>query len=255
MAEVFRTSRLLPALHGFSTRLGGVSEGPYRSLNVGFAVGDEPARVEENLERLAAAAGFPLAALRTVSQVHGDRVVEAPEELPAGEGSRPPCAEADALWTGRQGEVVGVRTADCVPILIAEPAGRRVAVVHSGWRGTELGVVARALEALVAGGASPERLVAAIGPSIQACCYAVSEDLALRFSRRFGPEIAVCRGGQWYLDLPGAVRGTLRRVGLRDDRIDLLPDCTSCDAERYFSHRRDKGVTGRHLSFVACGSF
>ncbi len=245
MADAFITSALLPVPHGFSTRSGGVSEGPYRSLNVGFSVGDERSRVEENLRRLAQGGGFSLAELRTVSQVHGDRVIEAP----AAAGPR---EEADALWTEREGAAVGVGTADCVPILLVDPDGKRVAAVHSGWRGTDLRIAARAVETLVARGARAERLVAAVGPAIQACCYAVSEDLAARFRERFGDPVVSRGKDQPHLDLARAVRMTLEAAGLKSDRVDVLPDCTSCDAARYFSHRRDRGVTGRHLSFVVC---
>jgi len=157
------TSALLPVPHGFATRAGGVSEGPHASLNLGFAVGDLRERVEENHRRLAGMAGAALESLHTVKQVHGDRVVEAG----AGEGTgalRPPEGEADALWTERPEHWVAVGTADCVPVLLVDPEGRRVAAVHSGWRGTDARIVARAVESLVARGSRPERLLAAVGP-------------------------------------------------------------------------------------------
>lgn len=247
---MFLTSRLLPMPHGFSVRQGGVSQGAYRSLNLGFAGGDDAGSVRENHRRLAEAAGFSLPALHVVSQVHGDAVLKV-DEAPESEALKAR-GEADALWTSRAGAAVGIRTADCVPILIADPEGRRVAAVHSGWRGTDLRITARAVEALVREGARPERLVAAVGPAIQRCCYEVSEELALRFRARFGDEVVAHDGGRWRLDLARAVKQTLRQVGVPEDRIDVLPECTACDAERFFSHRRDKGVTGRHLSFAVC---
>ncbi|HYO70642.1 MAG TPA: peptidoglycan editing factor PgeF [Archangium sp.] len=243
------TSALLPVPHGFTTRAGGVSEGPYASLNLGFAVGDLRERVEENHRRLAVAAGAALEALHTVKQVHGDRVVEAG----AGEGTgalRPPEGEADALWTERPEHWVAVGTADCVPVLLVDPDGRRVAAVHSGWRGTDARIVARAVEALVARGSRPERLLAAVGPSIQRCCYVVSEDLGQRFTAGFGPEVVVREGADVRLDLARAVRDTLLGAGLKAAHVDVLPHCTACDTDRFFSHRRDAGRTGRHLNFV-----
>ncbi|HYO54234.1 peptidoglycan editing factor PgeF [Archangium sp.] len=242
-------SSLLPVPHGFATRAGGVSEGAYASLNLGFSVGDLRERVEENHRRLAAAAGAALDALHTVKQVHGDRVVEAG----AGEGTgapRPPEGEADALWTERPEHWVAVGTADCVPVLLVDPEGRRVAAVHSGWRGTDARIVARAVEALVAKGSRPERLLAAVGPSIQRCCYVVSEDLGERFTTGFGPEVVSREGGEVRLDLARAVRDTLLGTGLKAAHVDVLPHCTACDADRFFSHRRDAGRTGRHLNFV-----
>ncbi len=243
------TSSLLPVPHGFATRTGGVSEGPFASLNLGFAVGDVVERVGENYRRLAEAAGAALGALHTVRQVHGDVVVEA-RAVEASQTLQPQEAEADALWTDRAGQWVGVTTADCVPVLLVDPEGRRVAAVHSGWRGTDARIVARAVEALVARGSRPERLLAAVGPSIQRCCYIVSEDLAGRFTAGFGPEVVAREGGQARLDLALAVRDTLRAAGLKPAHVDVLPHCTACDAGRFFSHRRDAGRTGRHLNFV-----
>jgi YfiH family protein len=249
MSRSFIQSSLLPVPHGFTTREGGVSEEPFASLNLGFAVGDVRERVVENHRHLAAQVGVPLATLHTVKQVHGDRVVEAG----AGEGGeepRPAEGEADGLWTERPGHWVGVGTADCVPVLLVDPEGQRVAAVHSGWKGTEARIVARAVEALVARGSRPDRLLAAVGPCIQRCCYVVSEELGERFSARFGPQVVVREGSQVRLDLSRAVRETLLGAGLLAQRVDVLAPCTACDARRFFSHRRDAGRTGRHLNFV-----
>lgn len=240
---------MLPVRHGFSIRHGGVSEGPFASLNLGYSVGDDRERVTENLRRLARKAGLPPTALATVSQVHGDRVLRAGPVEP-GDTPLPPLGEADALWTDASGVAVGVKTADCVPILLSDPEGVRVAAVHSGWRGTDLRIAARVVKTLVAQGARADSLVAAIGPCIQVCCYEVSEDLAARFRAAFGEDVVQRRGGKPHLDLSLAVRKTLVAAGLPEDRIDVLPHCTSCDPSRFFSHRRDKGVSGRHLSFI-----
>ncbi|WP_223634023.1 peptidoglycan editing factor PgeF [Corallococcus sp. EGB] len=244
---VFLTSALLPVPHGFATRAGGVSEGPYASLNLGFSVGDERPRVEENHRRLARAAGAQLGSLCRVSQVHGDTVLEARGE--ADEVLRPTLGEADALWTQGEGSWVAVGTADCVPVLLVDPRGRRVAAVHSGWRGTDLEISARAVETLAARGSRPEDLLAAVGPCIQACCYEVSPELGDRFRARFGAEV-VRGGARPHLDLPRAVKASLVKAGMRVDRVDVLQACTACDPERFFSHRRDAGRTGRHLNFV-----
>ncbi|MBF5041240.1 peptidoglycan editing factor PgeF [Aggregicoccus sp. 17bor-14] len=246
-------SALLPVPHGFSTRLGGVSQGAFESLNLGLAVGDERAHVEENYRRLAALAGAPLAALHRVSQVHGDRVIRVHAPSGAPTATPPPTeGEADGLWTDTPGQWVGVSTADCVPILLVDPEGRRVAAVHSGWRGTEANIVGRAVEALAAQGSAPSRLLAAVGPCIQACCYEVSPELGERFRARFGPGVVDVDGAgrRVRLDLSRAVRQSLRDAGLGEGQVDVLPDCTACDAHRFFSHRRDAGRSGRHLSFA-----
>ena len=236
------TSKLLPVPHGFPTRAGGASRGVWESLNAGSAVGDSPQAVEANLRLLATAAGVDQGRLYAVKQVHGDRVVEAP--VGAAE-------EADALWSQRAGDAVGILTADCVPLLLVDPRGRRVAAVHAGWRGT-LGQIARAaIEALQKAGSRPADMHAAIGPSIRACCYQVSEDLAGQFKQLFGPAICQVRDGRPHLDLQAAVCSTLAHCGVPVGQIDDLGLCTACDP-RFFSHRRDRGATGRHLSFVAC---
>ncbi len=253
MPALFVTSRLLPVRHGFSLRQGGVSDGPHASLNLGFSVEDSPSRVEENLRLLCDAAKLDPGELATTSQVHGDRVSKAGR---SGRGGlRPPEGEADGLWTDEASVTVAVKTADCVPILLADRAGRRVSAVHSGWRGTALKIAARAVEVLVSQGARAQELVAAVGPAIGPCCYEVSDELGERFNARFGEaaQVVVHRGGRAHLDLPRAVRATLLEAGLQDENIDPLGLCTHCDAERFYSHRRDKGRTGRHLSFIQCG--
>ncbi|MBI3185772.1 MAG: peptidoglycan editing factor PgeF [Myxococcales bacterium] len=243
------TSRLLPVPHGFTTRGGGVSEGAFAELNVGSKVGDFSDRVEENHRRVARAALVRPEHLCTVSQVHGDAVAEA---APGSEPGRvpPPSTEADALWTSRPGVAVGVKVADCVPVLLSDPEGRVVAAVHSGWRGTEKRVAARAVEELHRRGVQPSRLLAAIGPSIGKCCYSVSSDLAERFASSFGEGVAGTEGGLPRLDLKGAVAMTLLEAGLLASRIEVIGLCTSCD-RRFFSHRRDGGITGRQMAFIA----
>jgi hypothetical protein len=161
--------------------------------------------------------------------------------------------EADALWTDEPGVSVGVRTADCVPVLIEDWASGRVAAVHAGWRGVLAGVTSRAVDALVAAGSARDDLRAAVGPCIQRCCYEVDGDLPARFARAHGDAVVVAVPGREraHLDLPLALVGELERAGVAGARVAVLRHCTHCDA-RFFSHRRDRGVTGRHLSFISC---
>lgn len=245
------TSELLTVPHGFPTRSGGVSVGPFSSLNCAASVGDAPDAVAENLTRLAGAAQVEPGALVTVSQVHGDRVLHA--GAAGGSTPRPPIGEADGLWADVPGTAVGVRTADCLPILIEDRVGRRVAAVHAGWRGVVANIAVRAVEQLAAAGSRPEHLRVVIGPCIQKCCFEVDGDLPARFAAAFGDEVVVPVEGKAkrHLDLPRAVSIALVRVGLPAGHVAALPHCTMCDA-RFFSHRRDHGVTGRHLSFITC---
>ena len=179
---LFATSRLLSAAgvaHGFSLRAGGVSAGPFASLNLGGFVGDDPEAVRENSRRLEEAAGLA-AGIATANQVHGDRVVDAQgREILAPTEPQPDGADA-VLGLGEQ--AVGVRVADCVPVLIFAEDEGAAAAVHSGWRGTRLSIAARGVRALQhATGADPSRMLAAVGPSIGRCCYQVSAELASLF--------------------------------------------------------------------------
>jgi polyphenol oxidase len=234
-------SRLLDDFaHGFTTRDGGGSPAPWGSLNLGEAVGDEPERVAENWRRLAAASGLAFARVR---QVHGARVLDA-------DRAGAPIAEADAVTSAAPGVAACVSVADCVPILLADPESGRVAAVHAGWRGTIARIAAAAVERLAAHGATPRRLLAAIGPSIGPCCYEVSPELAARFRAELG-EDTVRPGRTPHLDLQRANAAILRAAGVSPECVEALGHCTSCEVELFFSHRRDAGRTGRHAAFIA----
>lgn len=230
------------AVHGFTTRSGGISGGPYASLNLGRATGDDDRAVAENHRRLAEHAGFDLARLATPArQVHGAGVVRA--EKPAHAET-----DCDAIVTGERGLAIGIRTADCVPLLLYAPAAARGGAIHAGWRGVAAGVVAAGVQAMeVPSG----ELIAAIGPSIGGCCYEV-DDATLARVRAAAPETTVTptRPGHARIDLVAGVRGQLRAAGVPDSSIEIVGGCTSCDPALFFSHRRDKGTTGRHLAFL-----
>jgi YfiH family protein len=236
-------SRLLAGFpHGFSTRAGGVSPAPWSSLNLGGAVGDEPVRVAENWARLERETGLRFARVR---QVHGARVL-------AVSAPCAPAEEADAVLCEVPGVAACVSIADCVPVLLADPRSGAVAAVHAGWRGTEARIVAAAVQALAdRTGAPPARLVAAIGPSIGPCCYEVSAEIAGRFEALFGDRVVDRRRAGPRIDLWEANARTLRSAGLAGDRIDRLDRCTSCERDRFFSHRRDAGATGRQVAWIA----
>lgn len=240
-------STLIRAPHAFPTRHGGVSTGPFDSLNLSASVGDRPDAVAENLGRLGARFGVAPAQVRTAEQVHGTTVLDVaqPDGASAGEG--------DGLVTATPGLVGGVRTADCLPILIEDRRTGQVAAVHAGWRGVIGEIVVRAVERLVSRGAEVGTLYVALGPAIQACCFEVGGDLPERFAARFGDDVVVRppRGERPHVDLPRAVRRSLERAGVPQSHVDVLPHCTACEA-RFFSHRRDQGRTGRHLSVIQC---
>ncbi|MDX6396918.1 MAG: purine-nucleoside/S-methyl-5-thioadenosine phosphorylase / adenosine deaminase [Gaiellaceae bacterium] len=213
----------------FSSRLGGVSEGPYESLNLGRLTGDDAERVDENRRRLCAEIGADVERLALNRQLHSPQVHQAQ----AGSVGRP----GDGLWTDEPDLPVLALTADCLPIALVRVDGERpaVAVLHAGWRGLLAGIVAEGVRTL--GGS----VQAAIGPAIGPCCYEVGPDVAQPFAATIG--CSVIHGLK--LDLWGAAERVLRDAGVDEiERVDL---CTACNSELFFSHRRTgepRGVQG-----------
>jgi YfiH family protein len=243
---VLRAERLAAAgfAHAFSTRLGGVSEGPYASLNLGRAVGDDLERVHENTRRFATASGLDRSRIFEASQVHGNAVIEvhASDEPPTVRAR-----QADALVARVPGDAVGVRTADCVPVLLADRRTGVVAAAHAGWRGVVARVV---LEALRAMQSDPADIVAAVGPSIGPCCFEVGDDVAQQLGHAGGDGVVIRRGpSKPHVDLWRAVEHQLHDVGVRT--IDTLGRCTVCEGEHFFSYRRDGQKSGRMLAAIA----
>ena len=217
----------------FSSRLGGVSEGPYESLNLGILTDDDPERVVENRRLLCGSVGVDPETATMAWQAHGSKVLQADGRGIARPGT--PLERCDGLWTDERDRGLMLLTADCLPVALARVNGRpALATLHVGWRGLLGGIVEAGVEAL---GGSPLR--AAIGPGIGPCCFEVGEEVAEPFRSRFGPDILVGRN----LDLVEATERALRAAGCESvERVDL---CTSCEQELLFSHRRDQGVTGR----------
>ncbi|MGB1699661.1 MAG: peptidoglycan editing factor PgeF [Nannocystaceae bacterium] len=228
--------------HGFSDRNGGVSEGRYASLNLSGKWGDDPVRVQENLRRLAEDAAFSPAALRTATQVHGVTVVDATEVTEE--------TEADAIVATRDsGLVAGVRTADCVPVLLVDEAAGLCAAVHSGWRGTVGNIAGATVLALVSRGAQLSNLRAAIGPCISAEAFEVGPEVAERFDRRFVWPAGPARPRP-HVDLRACVRDQLVTAGLSAAHIEDIGGCTCLESDTYFSYRRDGAGIGQQLSFA-----
>jgi len=217
----------------FSTRSGGISEGPYSSLNLGRLTGDDVDRVDENRRRLCAEIGGGLDRLALNRQVHSALVRRAE---PGGRGN-----EADGLWTDEPDLPILAFAADCLPIALVRANGGTpaAAVLHAGWRGLLAGVVGSGVEAL----ADPRggTLRACVGPAIGPCCYEVGSEVAEPFAAAFGSD--VLRGRT--LDLWTSAERSLRAAGV--DRIERVDLCTACNPRRFFSHRRTgtpRGVQG-----------
>jgi YfiH family protein len=246
-------------VHGFSTRLGGVSEGAWQSMNLGRSVGDDLAKVEHNYELFANALGYEAGRLFEVSQVHGTEMVcvrhgQDPRQVRA--------CEADAIMTADVGLPIGIRVADCIPMLVANASGQGVAAVHIGWRGAAAGMAPRVVEhAMREWSARPEALICAVGPHIRACCFEVGDDVARQLVQSVPAPQHLPRlqhlvrdrvtQGTCHVSLIDVVTAQLCEVGVPVENIDDLGMCTSCDPTLFFSYRRDGGNTGRHLAVIA----
>lgn len=246
------------AVHAFSTRRGGVSEPPLAGLNLGQSVGDDPAAVAENRRRFFGAFGIQTAQAVRVRQVHGNGVLVVDEPLAARPGF-PAClmdepTERDGLVTRLPGLALVVSTADCVPILIHDPVRHAVAAVHAGWRGTAARIVAEALAGMRdAFGTLAGDCLVAIGPSIRACCYEVDDPVAEAMARAipgWEEQAVTARPGRWRINLAGLNRMLLERIGVKPERIEVLEACTACRTDLFFSHRAERGRTGRMMSFI-----
>jgi YfiH family protein len=233
--------------HGFFTREGGVSGGEFASLNCGYSSGDDVARVEANRSRALERLGTAPASLCTVRQVHGAAVVRARAPQP-----RRPGVQADALVTDRPHVTLGVLSADCAPVLLADPEAGVIGAAHAGWRGALAGVIEATVEAMVGLGAARARVVAAIGPCIAQPSYEVGPELLTRFTA----EDAGCAGlfapsagsDRLLFDLKGYVLRRLARAGI--EQRTALPDDTHADAARFFSSRRTRQAGGERFGLM-----
>ncbi len=232
----------------FSVRSGGCSGMPWNSLNFSATDGDQPENVRRNLDILGSRLGIAPRNMVFCRQVHGDAVVIAhrvPEEEPV----------ADAVISDQAGVFPAVKTADCLPILLLDPVRRISAAIHAGWKGTVLRITRKVISILVEKfGVRSADLFAALGPAIGPCCYEVDDAVIQPFTRDFpGAEqfmIDSSRNRHRQLDLVGANYQELLCAGIPDHRIFSVGLCTSCNPELFFSYRRDRGQTGRHVAVV-----
>lgn len=226
------------------TRAGGVSDPPFDSLNISFAVRDDPDRVRANRGLMARSVGWDPASLVTGQQVHGCSVAAVGRDAIGG-GDLP---ETDALVTDQPGVLLLLKFADCVPIILWDPVRRVVALAHAGWKGTARGIAAATVEFMARRyGSSPSALFAGVGPSIGPCCYQVGPEVATLAERAFAGT-GVLRwesAGDIRFDLWSANAEALMRVGVPEESIAIAGICTRCRNDLFFSHRASGGHTGR----------
>ncbi|HEU0034453.1 MAG TPA: peptidoglycan editing factor PgeF [Kofleriaceae bacterium] len=232
-------------VHGFPERTGGVSTGPRSSLNLGARWGDDRANVDENRRLLAAHAGYDPKQLVATRHVHGTNVWRVGEPLP-------PDAEFDGLVCHEVGPVLGAFAADCVPMLFADPVARVCGAAHAGWRGAVAGVATNVVRRMAELGSRPEDLRIALGPSIGPCCFEVGPEVVAEFRATYGevPGMIVAGPRKDHVDLRVALRTELERLGVPRAQIDDRPPCTRCEADRFFSYRRDGREGGVHMGFI-----
>ncbi len=253
---VYLTYPLLPCRHAFTTRFGGVSEGVFESLNLGENRGDDPERVRENYRRICLAIGVELSSLVFSRQVHGS-AVRVVSEADRHELFSPVPYEADALVTNQTGLTLTIFTADCVPALLCDPVSGVVAAAHCGWRSSVADILGGTVEAMVSLGARAERIRAAIGPAIGACCFETGPEVPEAVFRWLGGDaeaLVSAREGvadKYLVDLKGANRVRLLQLGLDESRVAVSPDCTMCLPGKYWSHRVTKGARGSQAALIA----
>lgn len=234
-------------IHGFVGRLGGVSRGLYESMNLSHLVGDDPSAVDANWERLRSSLPQGLSFVR-LKQVHGNAVHVVTHRDAA---ERP---EGDGMVTDQPGVVLGIFTADCVPILMAAADRGIVCALHAGWRGVIGAIAENGVGAMEEMGADRAKIRVAMGPSIGPCCFEVDAGLAERFADEIpGSERHARAGkpGKAYLDLRGIVRDQLIAAGVPAANVANAGPCTRCASDKFFSRRAAGGITsGLQLSFI-----
>lgn len=244
-------------VHGFSTRLGGVSEGIYSSMNLSFTRGDKEEAVRENYNRISATLGFSPEDIVTSDQTHtaNVRVITA-EDRGNGITKPRPYTDVDGMITNVPGLVLATFYADCVPLYFADPVHKAVGLSHSGWRGTAAGIGAVTVKELQKHyGTRPEDIYAAIGPSICQDCYEVSEDVILEFQKTFSRELWKDifyrkENGKYQLNLWEANRQILLGAGILPEHISMPNLCTCCNPEFLYSHRASQGKRGNLGAFL-----
>jgi hypothetical protein len=238
----------LPGLRqALSTRHGGVSEGAFATLNLGYHVEDDPARVTENRRRFAAAAGYDPAALVTAQQVHGTRLAWV-GKADRGRGALDwagAIPATDGLLTAVPEVPVAILVADCAAVLIADPVRRVLALAHAGWRGALGRIASAAVQELVEAGSRPEELRVGISPTLCPACLEVSEEIGKMVAAELGEATVDFTGAKPRLRIHAMLAADLASAGVSSAQIAAHPDCTRCRTDKYFSHRGQDGRAGR----------
>jgi YfiH family protein len=235
--------------HGFFMRHGGVSPYPFNSLNLGGNNGDDRQNVVENRSRIFAALGRPVESLYDVWQVHSDTIVCTNSPRPLSVDHLP----ADAILTDNAGITLFMRFADCVPIIVYDPEKKVAGMIHAGWPGTTLKIVYKTIQRMSeVYGSLPANIIAGIGPSICVDHYEIRQDVIDLVISRLSPDgekFLVNKDGHVYFNLQAANQYQLNQAGVTN--VEMADICTACNTQDWFSHRGDKGSTGRYGALLA----
>jgi len=251
----FMTADTISACHGFTTRLGGVSEGIFASMNLSTSRGDDEWRVRENYRRLGEATGIDVKRMAFTRQVHKTDVrVATMEDIHELYTDVP--YEADGLVTNVPGLALICFTADCVPVLLHDEAHGVIAAVHCGWRSSVGDILGETLRAMCALGAEASKVHAAIGPAIGYCCFQVGGEVIEAAREYLGGDIEglyrtdESEEGKFFLDLRGCNARRLVQLGLKEENIAVSDECTRCSHEKYWSHRYTRGERGSQGALI-----
>ena len=242
----------IPVAHGFTGRIGGVSQGYLSSLNLGMHRGDDPENVAKNYAIVGNALGFSPKQLVFANQIHSDIVRVVTEKDCLGSLSHQAYPECDALVTNTPGVAIAVFTADCTPILYHDPVTGAVGAAHAGWKGTAAGIAAKVVDTMVSAfGCKRADIRAAIGPNIGLCCFETHNDVPDAMLNALGDEARpyiIPEGEKFRVDLKGINAHFLRRAGV--ENIEIAKECTFCENHRFWSHRATKGKRGSQIAVI-----
>jgi len=250
----YMTAPTIPFIHGFTTRWGGVSTGRLDSLNLGENRGDSEENVRENYRRMLQALGLPEQQLCFTKQVHGN-TVRVVTDADRRNLFTPFLYEADGIVTNIKNLPLVCFTADCVPVLICDPEAGVAGAIHCGWRSTAADILGVAVAEMEKLGAKAANLRAAIGPGIEMCCFETDADVPMAIEKLLGGDctdvyFAVGDTGKFMVDLKEADRRRLLQLGLDNANISVSDECTSCNSDKYWSHRKTKGERGSQAAVI-----
>lgn len=242
-------------VHGFASKLGGVSEGDFATMNLGIKRDDSKVSVRENYARFCAAIGSDVNSLVMTHQVHSDDVRTATRDDILPDLLDPIPYETDGLVTNEPGLCLVIYYADCIPVFLYDPKHRAIGAVHSGWRGTSMGIVLKAAEKMARlYGTEPSDLLAAIGPGIGPCCFETHNDVPDAMLARWGEGVrpfCVPNGkGKFNVDLKAIIRWQLAGLGVPEGNVETLEMCTGCHPELWWSHRKLGDRRGNHGAMI-----